>query len=222
MGTSKACARACQVVTVPAARPCSRSISVRRARPLRPASSSKVHPRSFLNRASVTRRASRSGSGGKIVTPPSDGADTCPVSADFCTISAGERTGHPLLRECRNLHYGAGGSRARPGRPPHDAGADQTGGTTSGCGLPAHTPRCSASGQCTCARRRADQPWPAPAARTAPSCKPSPHAQPPSLIWPAMPAPTRCPGICAPASAGRWAATGTPATAAARGPFCSP
>ncbi len=61
-----------------------------------------------------------------------------------------------------------------------------------------------------------------PAARTAPSCKPSPHAQPPSLIWPAMPAPTRCPGICAPASAGRWAATGTPATAAARGPFCSP
>jgi hypothetical protein len=36
--------------------------------------------------ASSTRSAVRSGSGGKIVTPPSDGAGPCPVSADFCTI----------------------------------------------------------------------------------------------------------------------------------------
>ncbi|SHH71889.1 hypothetical protein SAMN05444521_1581 [Streptomyces sp. 3214.6] len=69
-------------------RPCSISMSVLLARPLRAASSSYVHPRAARNRASSRRRASKSGSGGKIVTYPSEGADTCPVSADLCPICA--------------------------------------------------------------------------------------------------------------------------------------
>lgn len=43
----------------------------------------------------------RFGSGGKIVTPPSDGAEPCPVSADLCPISAGGG----LTGQGRGPHY---------------------------------------------------------------------------------------------------------------------
>ena len=110
MGTSKAWARACQVVTLPMVRPCSRSMRVRLARPLRAASSSKVQPR--------------------VVPQPRQ------RHAQRSEVGVGRQDRHPTIRrcrplpcQCRSLHYlqvddrrlgtaGGQGSALRCGRLP--------------------------------------------------------------------------------------------------------
>lgn len=100
------------------------------------------------------RRAVRFGSGGKIVTFLSEGADPCPVSADLCPISAGgghagqvspsTQKAQPQLahrdRPVRTAHSASQQTSNTPGQPPLRTPTSTPPSVTRTCGRPGLAP----------------------------------------------------------------------------------